>query len=571
MNVHVIMQSRLVSIALFFLICASVSLAGCVNPVGSRSTSRTATSPSVSSTAPSQNPQTSIFRNVAQEVGLNYRWSSPGKRPLTILGTIGNGCAFLDYDGDGNLDILLVGPAPALYQGDGKGKFKDVSVETGISALKGYLLGCAVGDYDNDGHPDIYLSGYREGRLLHNQGGKRFADVSASSGLKPQPWGSSAGFADLDGDGALDLYICNYADFSPETKPQLCKFQTKDHGDVLSSCGPRYYTGIKGAMYHNVGGKFVDVTKQWGFDTHNGRGLGVAFADIDNSGRIAVAVANDEAPGDLFARQGTAMAFENIGEVSGTARDRSGSVHGGMGVDFGDYNNDGKFDLFVATFRNEAKALYRNDGGSLFTDISYPAGVARPALPYVTFGAKFLDFDNDGWQDIILCNGHVQDNIKQIENVDYPQPVVLMRNSAPGQFEDATQSSGIGSLSPIVGRGLASGDYDNDGKIDVLIVDSEGSPLLLHNEGGANNWIGFRLLDKSGRDAYGAIVTVKAGGLTQTKICQSAGSYMSASDPRTLFGLGTATKIESATVRWPGGGTSVISTPLLGCYMTIKR
>ena len=513
------------------------------------------------------------FREVAAEAGLNYQWTPPGRKPLNILQTIGNGCAFLDYDQDGNLDVLLVGPTPALFKGDGKGHFTDVSAETGIGALKGYFLGCAVGDADNDGFPDVYLSGYREARFLHNAGGKSFRDTTAAMRLKPQPWGTSAGFADLDGDGFLDLYVCNYADFDPKTVPQLCKFQTKDRGDVLSSCGPRYYKGVKGVMYRNKGGKsFEDVTKAWVFDTHNGRGLGVAFGDIDGSGRVAVSVANDEAPGDLFYRKGAAMKFDNIAEIAGTARDRSGSLHGGMGADWGDYNNDGKLDLFVATFRNEAKTLYRNEGGTQFTDVSYPVGVARPALPYVTFGCKFFDADNDGWQDIILCNGHVQDNIKLIENADFPQPIVFMRNAAPGVYDDATQMSGIGALPPIVGRGLAIGDYDNDGRVDVLIVDSEGKPLLLHNEAdGRKNWVGFRCVDKTGRDAYGAVLTLKAGGVTQTRQCQPSGSYLSMSDPRVHFGIGNAAQADSFTVRWPDGKVETLPNVTMNRYQRVGQ
>ena len=563
------MQSRAVFISLFIL----TFLSGC------RHKSETLP-PSPKSGASSGSVR---FREVAAEAGLHYQWTAPGKRPLNILQTIGNGCAFLDYDQDGNLDVLLVGPKPALFKGDGKGHFTDVTAETGIGALQGYFLGVAVGDYDNDGFPDVYLSGYREARMLHNDGGKGFRDVTAALGLKPQPWGSSAGFADLDGDGYLDLYVCNYAAFDPKTIPQLCKFQTKDQGEVLSSCGPRYYKGIQGVMYHSQGGKrFEDVTKTWGFDTHNGRGLGVAFADIDGSGRMATAVANDEAPGDLFHRPGAGMKNENIGEVSGVARDRNGTLHGGMGVDWGDYNNDGKFDLFVATFRNEAKALYRNDGNLQFTDVSYPVGVARPALPYVTFGCKFLDADNDGWLDIILCNGHVQDNIKLIENTDFPQPVVFMRNAPPGQFEDETQSSGIGALPPIVGRGLATGDYDNDGRVDVLIVDSEGKPMLLHNESGqeaegkgqrgsGSAWVGFRCVDKNRRDAYGAILTLEANGVKQMRQCQSSGSYLSASDPRVHFGLGRETKAVSLTVRWPDGKTKRVENLTIDAYHTLTE
>lgn len=540
---------------------------------------RTPETPAGASTpvpTPAATATSARFREVAKEAGLSYKWEVVGKRPLNILQTIGNGCAFLDYDGDGNLDILLVGTHPALFKGDGKGKFTDVSAQTGVGKLAGHYLGCAVGDYDGDGRPDVYLSAYRGGTLLRNDGGKGFADVTAASGMKPQLWGTSCGWADLDGDGKLDLYVANYADFGPKTVPQMCKFGTESHGDVLSSCGPRYYKGIKGVAFHNLGGgKFADATQAWGMTTHTGRGLGVAFADADGDGKPSLAVTNDEAAGDLFSPSG--KTFENIGAASGVAYDRDGKVHGGMGTDWGDYNNDGRLDLFVATFRNEAKSLYRNDGSRSFTDVSYPTGVGRAALPYVSFGTKFFDADNDGWLDLILASGHVQDNIKIIENTDYPQKTVFLRNEN-GNFADVSDASGVGALPPIVGRGLATGDYDNDGRVDVLVVDSEGSPLLLHNEtsipSGAPNWVGFACKTKTGSDALGAVLTLETDGKPGKLVrqCQTAGSYLSASDARVHFGLGQlATKIKRLTIRWPSGKTETVENIDAGHYHTLRE
>jgi enediyne biosynthesis protein E4 len=562
---------------------AASSLTGCqpsfVAGAGASPAPNASPSSAASSGGSSASPGTTAirFREVAAEAGLTYRWTAPGKRPLNILQTIGNGCAFLDYDRDGNLDILLVGPTLALYKGDGKGKFTDVSGPTRIGALKGYFLGCAVGDVDNDGFSDLYIGGYREGRLLRNNGGKAFTDISRTAGIGAQPWGTSAGFSDLDGDGFLDLYVCNYADFGPDTKPQLCKFKTEKHGEVLSSCGPRYYKGIQSVVYRNAGGKrFENVTKAWGMNTHSGRGLGVAFADIDESGRPAVAVANDEAPGDLFHKTSGAKSWENIGVLSGTAYDRNGSLHGGMGIDWGDYDNDGRFDLFVATFRNEPKSLYHNDGGQLFNDVSYPVGIGRPALPFVTFGTKFFDADNDGWLDLILANGHVQDNIALIENTEYRQKTLLFQNRAPGAFEDVSDAAGVGTLKPIVGRGLATGDYDNDGRVDVLVVDSEGVPLLLHNEtpisGTERAWVGFRCIDKSGKEALGAVLTVEQAGEPKRLVrqCQTGGSYLSASDGRVHFGLGKAAATVTLTVRWPDGKTETWPNVATGRYLTVR-
>jgi hypothetical protein len=498
------------------------------------------------------------FRDVAAEAGLVYQWEPLGKRPLTILQTIGNGCAFLDYNNDRNLDILLVGQEPALFQGDGMGKFTNVTTQA-LGGLKGYFLGCAVGDYDNDGFADIYLTGYREGRLLHNEKGARFTDATRTAGIPAQPWGSSASWVDIDRDGKLDLVIANYVDFSAQTQPQLCFFPTaKGQEKIPSSCGPKYYKPIRGTAYQNTGGgRFADRTKAWGITAHTGKGLGTAAVDFDGSGYDSIAIANDEMDGDLFLNEGKGT-LRNIGQEAGVARDRDASLHAGMGIDWGDYNNDGRFDLFVTTFRNEAKSLYRNDGERLFTDVSYPTGVGRPALPYVSFGTKFLDADNDGWLDILIASGHVQDNIERLEDTTYRQPLVLLQNQgAVGQnlFVDASKDSGVGAIPPIVGRGLAVGDYDNDGRMDALVVDSEGKPVLLHNETEPRgHFLTLALTGtKSNRSAYGALVEVTLpDGKKILRHCQTDGSYLSASDGRVHLGLGAHTKA-TVTITWASG------------------
>jgi enediyne biosynthesis protein E4 len=507
----------------------------------------------------------SRFRDVAEESRLIYRWQPPGKPPLNILQTIGNGCAFLDYDNDGNLDALLVGPKPGLFRGDGNGKFIDVSASV-LGGLSGYFLGVAVGDIDGDGFSDIYLSGYREGRLLQNQRGKSFRDITAASGLNAQPWGTSCGFADIDSDGKLDLYVGNYADFGPETQPQLCKIKTKN-GDVMTSCGPKYYTGLPGVLSKNNGaGKFTDVTKAWGMEKQTGRTLGVAFLDLENTGRASIALANDEAPGDFFVNKSPGK-LENQADVLGTAYDRDGNKHGGMGTDVGDYDNDGKFDLAVATFSNEIKNLYRNDG-ALFTDQSPALGLGGKTTAFVAFGLKLFDADNDGWLDLMIANGHVQDNIDLIEATTYRQPIQFFQNTNTGkQFIDASETA-LAGLSKIVGRGLAVGDYDNDGKLDVLIVDMDGKPLLLHNETKTSgNWIGFTLPP----DAWGATLTLEASGKKLVRQCQPCSSYLSSSDPRVHFGLGNATKIDRLTVHWPDGKTETLTINNINQYRNLRH
>ena len=507
----------------------------------------------------------SLFENVAQQSGLNYRWSIAGKRPLNILQTIGNGCAFLDYDNDGNLDILLVGPKLALYRGDGKGHFTDVTQAMGLSALHGQFLGCAVGDYDNDGWPDLYISAYRGGVLLHNENGKGYKDVTKQAGIAPQPWGTSCTFGDIDGDGKLDLYICNYAVFGPDTLPQLCNF----HG-TMSSCGPHYYVPEKGVLYHNEGGgKFRNATQNWGAQNVHGRALGAAFIDFDDSGRQSLAIANDENPGDLLQNNG--HSFKNVGVESGTAYDSATNVHGGMGLDWGDFNNDGKFDLAVATFFGEDKCVYRNEGGGIFTETCRALGMSQPLMPYVSFGIKFIDFDNDGFLDLIFANGHVQDNIDLLEKTTYREPLALLHNKGGKSFADVSSQLGVGT--PIVGRGLAVGDFDNDGKMDILVVDSEGAPLLLHNQSaGTGHWLGVKLIGtRSNRDGYGAILTVAAGGRQWKQRCATDGSYLSASDPRVHFGLDEVKALDMLTIQWPSGHKDVLRGVALDKYITVRE
>lgn len=523
---------------------ATLLLTGCVRPVAGPVPPA---SVSLAGTASTSGSATPIFAEVADAAGLHYQWQVPGKPPYNILQTIGHGCAFLDYDNDGNLDILLVGTHPALFKGDGKGKFTDVTKQTGFDKLQGRFLGCAVGDYDNDGYADVYLTAYQGGALLHNNAGKTFADVSKTAGIAPQPWGTSAAWADIDNDGKLDLYVCNYVRFGPQTDPQLCPVN-----GVMSSCGPRFYKGQPGLLMRNKGGgTFEDVTRKWSAHDTQGKGLGAAFADFNDSGHQTLAIANDEMPGDLLVNNGNG--FKNNGVISGMAHDSQGDVHGGMGTDWGDYDNNGKLDLFVATFRNETKCLYRNDDG-FFTERSAVMGLA-PANPYVTFGTKWLDYDNDGYLDLVLANGHVQDNIHAIDaNTDYKQPSQLFHNEKGIKFTEASTQMDERARRTIVGRGLAVGDYDNDGKVDVLIVDDQGAPLLLHNESQTGaHYLSVRLQgSKSNRDGVGVLVTIEANGQKQVRRCGTDGSYMSASDKRVHFGLGTATTA-TVTVHWPDG------------------
>jgi hypothetical protein len=508
---------------------------------------------------------------MAHAAGLDYRWEIPGKRPLNILQSTGNGCAFLDYDGDGNLDILLVGTEPVLYKGDGKGGFVRSAA---LPPLHGHFLGCAVGDVNNDGYPDIYLSGFGEGRLLLNRGGKTFTDVSAAWGIRKEYWGTSAAFGDLDNDGWLDLYVAAYVRFRPDSVLDLCPIRGENGKTVQGSCPPTIYPPLQGRLYRNeFGRQYADMTAAWGANAATGNGLGVAFADFAATGWQGFAVANDMLDSDLFRNTGKGR-LENIGTSAGITRTGAGKVYAGMGLDWGDFDNDGRLDLLMTAFGNQPKPLFHNEGAGVFTDVSGPAGLAS-ALPLdMPFGCKFADFDNDGNLDVVYANGHVEDQIAVVDPAQtYRQHIRLFRGDGQGHFADIGAASGIASLPPIVGRGLAVGDFDNDGRLDLLIVDSEGTPLLLHNESrSANHWLGLNLAGtKSNRDGYGAMITVESGGKRWLRHCHSDGSYLSASDKRVHFGLGTATHVDRLTVRWPSGWIETFPVPGVDRYLTLTE
>ena len=531
------------------------------------------------------------FVDVAVQAGVVRVYSAGGKPniPLTILQTIGHGGAFLDYNQDGNLDILLVDTSLTLYQGDGQGHFTDVTQATGMNRLHGHFLGCTVADYDNDGYPDLYISGYREGRLLHNEAGGRnssrsatvssphlrvFRDVTAAAGLKPQRWGTSCGFVDLDNDGLLDLVIANYVDFGPDPHRYLQRCEPL-------ACPPQDYNPERPTYYHNLGqGRFREVARSSGLLTSAGKGLGVAFADYDQDGKQDILFANDEVAGDLFHNEGDNR-LRNVGVEAGVAFGPEGRPHGGMGADWGDYDGDGRPDAVVTTYTNQPKSLYHNDGKGLFTDVSEQSGVGSSTKPWLAFGVKWLDYDNDGWLDLMIANGNVDNNISvMFPDVHYRQPTQLLRNTGGDfggkdiKFVDVSKLAGKALQKPIVGRGLAIGDFDNDGRIDVLLIEDEGPALLLHNQGGrVGHWIGLSLTGAghSNRDALGARVTVEAGGRKQVREVQTSGSYLSASDHRLLIGIGAATHIDKIAIRWPDGREENLSGIAIDRYHTLQE
>jgi hypothetical protein len=503
------------------------------------------------------------FRDVAATAGLNFRWQHASLQHINILETIGHGCAFLDYDGDGKLDVLLVGSAgPRLYHQGPDGVFSDVTqTALPMPPSHAHFLGCSVADYDNDGHPDIFLTGHGSTTLYHNEGNGRFRDVTVGSGLEahgPSDWTTSAAWADVDGDGKLDLYVCRYVDFTPASR-QLCDFKGLDGSTIQMACGPTTYPSQRGSLYHNDGnGHFHDITREAGLAGTHGNGLGCLFCDVNNDGRPDLYIANDLKPGDLYLNTGKGH-FKNVGAESGTAFGADGAVQSGMGVAWGDYDNDGRFDLLVANFSGQPKSLYHNEGHGQFVNVSYASGIGASSLTALAFGADFVDVDNDGLLDIVFTNGHVQTEVEKVDSTtSYFQSTQLYHNLGKGKFADISAQAGPDFTRKIVGRGIAVGDYDRDGQQDLLIVNEEGTPLLLHNESrDHNHWLELDcLLGKQKWYAVGARVTVSAGGVRQVAEVRAGGSYLSADSPQLHFGLGQATQADTLEIRWPDGRTS---------------
>jgi hypothetical protein len=504
------------------------------------------------------------FLDVTATAGVRFEHVTGGEPPLNILETAGAGGALFDVDGDGWLDLFLVNgryrdgrpepdqPRHALYRNNGDGTFRDVTATSGLGS--GYGMGCAVADTDGDGDRDLYVTQYGKNLLYRNDGGGKFTDVTARAGVAAQGWSTSAAFADMDGDGDLDLYVARYLRFTPGSTRELC-----DVEGVQVACPPRYYEGQSGILYRNNGdGTFADVTAASGVTHPEGKGLGCLWWDPDDDGDEDLYIANDGVANNLYRNDGKGR-FTDVALVAGAAYSPSGSAEGSMGVDAGDANGDGRLDLYIGNFQNETDALYRNEGDGRFTYATAETGLADATYPTLTFGVGFLDYDNDGWLDLLAVNGHVQDAIARIDpNAAFPQPRQLFRNQGEGRFVDVSAEAGPAILAPAVGRGAAFGDWDNDGDMDVVVTNNGGSAMLLRNEAPRqHHWLSLRLIGRApNRDAIGARVRLKAGGKVQVRSVRSGGSYASASDPRLHFGLGDAATVDAVEIRWPGGAVT---------------
>ncbi len=505
------------------------------------------------------------FRDDANAAGLHFTFDNGETAQKQLPEASSGGVGLLDYDGDGRLDVYLVQggkfpprgaepSTPILPQGDrlfrnrGDGTFEDVTRASGLAAFPGgYGHGIAVGDYDNDGRPDIFVTRWRSYALYHNRGDGTFEDATMTAGLGgDRDWPTSSAFADLDGDGDLDLYVCHYLAWDAE-KPEVCR--SPSSGKV-NPCDPLRFPARADHLFRNDRGRFVDITKEAGIVDRDGRGLGVVAADFDDDGRPDLFVANDGTANFLFLNRG-GMRFEEAGHESGVAAAAGGGYRAGMGIARGDLDGDGLLDLAVTNFFGESTTYYQNLGGGLFTDRTAAVGLAAPSRYRLGFGIAFLDADDDGRLDLLTVNGHIADERPEIP---YAMPAQLMLGGAGGRLTDVSAAAGAPFQVPRLGRGLAVGDLDDDGRLDAIVVGHDGPVAYFHNTGPGGRSIAIRLVGTaSNRDAVGARVTVEAGGRRQVADRFGGGSYQSASDPRLHFGLGAATRVDALEVRWLSG------------------
>jgi hypothetical protein len=528
-------------------------------------------------------PQPIRFTDVAQAAGVTFRHQSGRSGRFYLPETMGSGCAFLDYNNDGRLDLFLVnssrlpgftgkGPCyPALYRNRGDGTFENVTHAAGLE-VDCYGMGCAVGDYDNDGCPDLYLTALGPNHLFHNNGNGTFTDVTRKAGVGDPRFSTSAAWLDYDRDGLLDLFVCNYCDWSPALNPVLTDARGRKH-----MAGPRRYKGASSALYRNRGdGTFEDVTRRAGVYSAAGKSLGVLVSDLDDDGWPDLVIANDMEPNLLYRnnRDGT---FREMGVEAGVAYANTGKARAGMGIDSADIGNNGREAIVIGNNSTEGLALFQADtaSGSAFTDVAEAAGLFTPSLPFLTFGALFVDVDNDGLKDLFVANGHVDEAIQYTQpNTTFAERPLLFRNVGGGRFREIGAAAGPALQAPTVARGVAAGDFDGDGRLDLLVSVNNGRPMLLHNDppslrgapakGTATQerrgWLAVRARGvKSNRSGIGTRVTVEAGGVRRQGWVRSGSSYGSASDLVAWFGLGAALKAERVTLRWPSGTVQTLT------------
>ena len=506
------------------------------------------------------------FVEVTREAGIDFRYINGASGAKYMPEAVGSGAAFIDGDGDGFLDLYIVNGAAlpgyagptgpnAYYHNKADGTFVDRSAESGAGD-EAFGMGAATGDFDGDGDTDLYITNYGANRLYQNDGRGVFADIAPAVGVADPGWGTHAAFADYDLDGDLDLYVANYMEFDPQQNVECFG------GAARSYCGPTTYPGQSGVLYRNDEGLvFVDVTDPSGLGNDTGRQLAAVFGDTDNDGDPDLFIANDKKPNFFFINKGDGT-FAEDGAVVGVAYNEEGLAESAMGADFGDYDNDGRLDIIVATFQWLANTLYRNDGDGFFTDLTFAAELGVASVPYLGMTAAFLDYDNDGFFDVFVSNGHLDENVKEYDpSTTYPQQNQLFRNLGDGTFGDVSDVSGPGMLVERVSHGAVFGDYDNDGDVDIFVSDSDvpQCTLLRNDSGNANHYL--RVVAEGrrrNRQGIGAKVRAVAGDLVQMREIRANYGYMGSSDSRLTLGLGQHAVVDTLQVTWPGGAMQTL-------------
>ena len=536
-----------------------------------------------------------VFEDVTQRSGLGAfrnRTGTPEKNYILELAT--GGVALFDYDGDGWLDVYLVNgstyaalkglePAPraALFHNNHDGTFTDVTAKAGVSNDR-WGFGVTVGDYNNDGWPDLYVTNFGKNRLYRNNGDGTFTDVAEQAGVavsgKTPIWTTAAAFGDYDRDGNLDLFVAGYLKFDPDHPPvpgspdvgrNFCEYRGQ-----TTPCGPRGLPGERDFLFHNNGdGTFTEVAEKAGVSDPNGYyGFAAAWVDVDDDGWLDLLVVNDSTPNYLYRNRGDGT-FEDVSLASGFALNENGREQASMGIAVGDYDNDGRVDLYVTNFSDDYNTLYHNEGGGNFLDITFQLGLGEPTIPFLGWGTGFIDYDNDGRKDIFVANGHVYRSVDKTDwGTTWAQRPQLFRNLNGARFQEVPPATGSGLAVLASARGAAFGDIFNDGHIDVVMNNLDGPPTVLRNVvRNGNHWLLLKLIGgpKSPRDATGAVVFLTAGGLRQRGDLLGGGSYSSHSDQRLHFGLGTATQVEKLEIRWPGGLRESASVPGVDRILTI--
>ena len=522
------------------------------------------------------------FSDIRKSAGIDFVQDSTQTEEKYYLETMGTGVAWIDYDQDGLMDLYFVQsgatdaykPAhplrSALYHNNGDGTFTDVTDKAHVGGEGHYGQGVAVGDFNNDGYPDMYITGYGRAILYLNNGDGTFTDVSEKSGVVDgENWSTSAGWFDFDKDGWLDLLVTNYIDWSP--KNNLWCGERKP--GYRSYCNPNNYRGQKTKLFrNNHDGTFTDVSDKSGVGLPESKGMSMVLADLNSDSWPDIAVANDTWPNFLFENNHDGT-FSDVSLISGLAASEDGRYEAGMGIDAADVDGDGNLDIYITHLDFELNRLYHNNGDGTFTDATYSSGIGNKAILLSGVAAKFIDYDNDGWPDILQANGAMVDNVQLYHSlVTYKEPLLMFRNLGHGQFEKTSDTLGPDFNRPMVGRGLATADFFNDGQIGIAVNCRGDSPVILRNEGTSNHWLEVLLIGtKSNRDGIGSLLKLSSGGVVQVDQSKGGTSYMSASDPRIHFGLGKRSKIDSLQITWPSGKVDKLTDVPVDSVIAVKE